>query len=224
MKKILYIILVILILFCVAISNVACSINVEAPNDSTIGENNSRLPSTNSTTKNEFEGDIIAKIGEYELTEKALKKYAFIVFIKTGKCSLTTAADEYAKAKITLDEISGSDFDIPEGKREELLKIERENFNRDYEDNIEICNKNGLTQEELIDIVVTSKIDITASGNHLSMFIRNYKEDKHYSAEEWLALYDEYVLEKIQDLEFESIDKDALSELEIAISNFNMRD
>ncbi len=164
----------------------------------------------------------IAAIGEYKLTESTLKEYILLASTQDSSSnSVELAAEMYARAQIAINEIAGTSYDIPANCEKELLALERDNFQQDYEANMEFCEKNGITREELIRTVVTSKINTIVQGKHFSMVIDEFFEaDKdnrsviNYSSSDLLAIYNEYVDNKTEALKFIVLDSEKIDEVE----------
>ena len=159
----------------------------------------------------------IAKLGEYEITENELKTYLGLSWVQDPAATYEDAARIYVKAKIAAEEISGTHYDIPKSYKRELLNAEKENFDRDYETNIALCRANGISREEMIDMVVTSKLNIYIEGQHFSKVMDEYiqrekelKKNKAYSADELLEIYNGYMTDKLSGLKFVALNSDKL--------------
>ncbi len=155
----------------------------------------------------------VAKIGDYAITESTLKEYMLLLNVQNNSEDPTVqnistaelAAQMYAKAQIAAEEISGTSYAVAESDRNAWLESEQDNFDRDYEANMEFCEQNGITREELISAVVTSRWNSTVEGRHFSMIIENYKTSnpgKTYSAEELLEVYENYMDAKVSALQY----------------------
>ena len=158
----------------------------------------------------------IAKLGEYAITENELKTYLGLSWVQDPAATYEDAARIYVKAKIAAEEISGTRYDVPKSYKRELLNAEKENFDRDYETNMAFCRANGISREEMIDMVVTSKLNIYIEGQHFSKVMDEYiqreneMENKTYSADELLEIYNGYMTDKLSGLKFVALNSDKL--------------
>ena len=171
----------------------------------------------------------IATIGEYEITESTLKTYSLLLAVQGESVgAFEKSVQMYARAQIAADEISGTPYDIPKNYKTELLRLEEKNFDRDYEINMAFCNQNGITREELINAVVTSKFNILAEGKHFSMIIDDrIKKDKElgiergYTSEELTEIYETYMTTRINKLNFVSINNEKIQKIVSSVSLLN---
>lgn len=121
----------------------------------------------------------IATIGEYKITESTLKTY---IILSSPHCDSDDTIEQsvkmYAKAQIAANEISGTTYAIPKNYKKELLRLEEMNFERDYETNMALCRQSGISREELICAVVTSKFNTLVEGRHFSLVMDQYMENE----------------------------------------------
>lgn len=121
----------------------------------------------------------IATIGEYKITESTLKTY---IILSSTHCDSDDTIEQsvkmYAKAQIAANEISGTTYAIPKNYKKELLRLEEMNFERDYETNMALCRQSGISREELICAVVTSKFNTLVEGRHFSLVMDQYMENE----------------------------------------------
>lgn len=163
----------------------------------------------------------IATLGEYEITESTLKEYSILLSVESNPVNiLEKSVEMYARARIAADDISGTTYDVRKGLREEFLQREEENFDRHYETSMAFCDQLGVTREELVQAVVTSKCDIIVGGQHLSMILDQYMEkesaagrEREYTVEEFAEVYEEYMTARISDLEFVPLDNEKLQQI-----------
>lgn len=147
------------------------------------------------------EGRAIVTIGDYKLTEATLKEYVLLEAMgEASSDPILAAAQEYVKAQIAAEEIRGTEYDIPENYKEEMLKQETQKFQQDLEDNTEFCQKYELTKEELIAASVTAKVNSAVQGKHLMQMAEQWQQTDGaaLSAEELLARYEQYMEEKLK--------------------------
>lgn len=175
----------------------------------------------------------VVKFGEYEVSEKILCKYMLLSTIQNDdSVSCATAAKLYAKNQIALDEIANTAYDIPTSYKQELIKNETENFDRDYQKNLDFCEKNGISRQELIDITVQSKMDIMIKGNHFSKVINEFLAGKNdgiaektkYSPDELLAVYDQHMAAKMDKMEYKMLDDKIVQALEKSVPVLDIDD
>ena len=168
----------------------------------------------------------IATIGEYKISESTLKTY---VILSSADCdqgdTIEQSVKMYAKAQIAADEISGTTYDISQNYKKELLRLEEKNFERDYEANIALCRQSGISREELIRAVVTSKFNILVEGRHFSLVIDRYMEhekslgiEREYTADELTKIYENYIDKRVDELEFVSVNNEKLKAISSAVS------
>ncbi len=176
---------------------------------------------------------VVAKIGDYTITESTLKEYMLLLSVQNNSensiqssaqniSTAELAAQMYAKAQIAAEEISDTSYAVDENDKTELLKSEQANFDRDYEANTEFCEQLGITHEELINAVATSRWNSTVEGRHLSMIIENYKTsnpEKKYSAEELLEVYENYMGTKVSTLKFVVLNNEKIQQINSSISD-----
>ena len=174
--------------------------------------------------------DTIAKIGSYEISEKALRECVFLNSLQSkGEIpSVEEAAQLFAKSKIAEDEIAGTSYDVSASYKKELLKRENENFDRDYKVNMAFCEQHGINRKEMIDITVRSKWIIMVEGQHLSKVIAEYSQkagetdaNRFIPPEEFSKYYEQYMKEKLSKLEYEELDEEKIKSLEKDIATFN---
>lgn len=172
----------------------------------------------------------IATIGEYEITERTLKAYSLLLSFHNDSADiLEKSVQMYARARIAADDISGTTYDTPKGCQKELLRQAEENFDRYYETEMAFCDQHGITREELIHAVVTSKYNILVEGQHLSMIIDQYMEKerasgikREYTAEELTEIYENYMTARSRELEFVPLDNEKLQQIASSVSSFRL--
>lgn len=168
----------------------------------------------------------IAKVGEYTITETTLKEYVLLSSVQNGSSgTLEQAVQLYTKAQIAAEEIAGTIYDIPKSTENELLKSETENFNRDYETNMAFCRENGISREELIRTVVTSKFNILIEGKHFSKVTDEYKQAVNhtsYTATELLKVYEDYMTTKASKLKFIQLNSEKVQRIEANAPRLNL--
>ena len=168
----------------------------------------------------------IATIGEYKITESTLKTY---VILSSADCdpedTIEQSVKMYAKAQLAADEISGTTYDISQNYKNELLCLEEKNFERDYEANMALCLQRGISREELIRAVVTSKFNTLVEERHFSLVIDRYMEheksfgiEREYTAEELTKIYENHIDKRVDELEFVSANNEKLKAISSAAS------
>ncbi|MBE6778484.1 MAG: hypothetical protein E7541_03770 [Ruminococcaceae bacterium] len=160
----------------------------------------------------------IAMIGDYPLTEETLNDYLFTAHVSGQSTKLMDVVKRYARFQIAAEEIEGTTHAMPASQKEKLIKEERENFYRDYEQNDAFCRQYGVTHEDLIRAATTSRLNILNMGRHMTMVFEEHADvkNKQYTADELSSLYETYITQKVDALEFIPIDEEALAVLAAA--------
>ena len=163
----------------------------------------------------------IATIGEYKITESTLKTYVILSSAQgDSEDTIEQSVKLYARAQIAANEISGTTYDIPKNYKKELLRLEKMNFEREYETNMALCRQSGISREELIRAVVTSKCNTFVEERHFSLVADRYREEGEtsYTADELTKIYENYMDRRLEELEFVSEDNEKLKAIASSVS------
>ena len=121
----------------------------------------------------------VAALGRYQLTESTFKDYLLLSAMEDGgESTLLAAAQKYAKAQIAAEEIADTKYAVSEQQKADIQAQEKDSFQRDYEENTAFCITYGITSEDLVRTVVTSKINVLVQGQHFSFVTERFLENE----------------------------------------------
>lgn len=176
------------------------------------------------------QGNEIAKIGNYTLTESDLREYIILTaFDKTSAetvKTLETAAQAYARAKIAADEIAGTQYDISPEYRKNLLTQENQKAQKEKEEDTAFRARHGISREELTRAVVTSKMNVEYKTKHAVLFTEQLQKEEEdqglkvsHTPDELLSLYKEYVEKKVDTMEFVILDTERVNDVQVFLDS-----
>ncbi len=167
----------------------------------------------------------IAKVGKYEMTKSDFKTFAYIAGLEQlEEISLQSCARLYAQNQIVMEEIAQTKYEIPSKVRAELIRTEREKFKSDYEKSVSRCNELGMNEEEYIEAIVTSKINLMARLRHYRVFSERYYSEHNNgnkTTDDLSAEYDEYMEKRLNESTFVTLDAEELGRVESELRKVN---
>ena len=164
-------------------------------------------------------GDAIVRIGKYPLSEQELRAAIFLFHASEDETmTCEKAARDYAQICIAADEIVGTEYAIEQNGWEDYLESSTELFDRDYDLNIQYCQQNGMTREDLIVSGAMMLWRDAVEGKHVPMIFYQYREEAlaSTSAESfsYTERYNEEMAEKAAKLRYVVLDPQVVQALD----------
>ena len=161
----------------------------------------------------------IVRVGPYNITKSEIETYYTITWLKNADSTdLKAAVLECVKEKIMEEEIKGTEHEITYTSKAERRNQTAEKFT---ETTRKYCEKIDISKDEFVEIAAEQDWYGLVETRHFAMFCETYmqnldeEEKQTVVADEIIAAHEEYLNNKIAEMEYSVVRKKALKSLKL---------
>ena len=162
-------------------------------------------------------GDAIVRIGKYPLSEQELRAAMLSASLEDNKkVSCEKAARRYVRVCIEADEIAGTKYAVEKEHWKDYEANEAEGFDRDYDLNMDFCQKNNITRDDVIVTCAMASWEAAVQSQHIQMTVEQMHQrgESIPATEDFFKQYYNELDQKAAKLRYVVLDPQAVQALD----------